>query len=740
MFRSGLEGLFVHILIDIPTKNRAGILARCLAALSTQTYQNFDVLIMDDSDPNQRVEDRPIVQEWISRLRLHHKVWLQPGSGVSQAHNHNVPLYDDGFSEYEWILRLDDDIVLNSRFLEYLIVHNLQIIDFRDRLGAISGLYFENEVSEPFSDRDVPDLETWEEHIELQGKIGDEYHPSNWQQRLYHWARNDLPYKAQALYSACLYNAHAVREVGGWPECFSPGVAHMEETDATFRLHTAGYELLVIPQATAQHLKSPGGIRTEDDWEDKQMLDWQIWAKRLPLILEGKFDELSAMTPDRPLEVKEKIMVLIWSDSPENTSGFGLVTKEGILKGLLEDPGIDVAVLARMDHVPPRDPGYWFLPVGMRDPDGYLALPIVMDTVDPDIVIINYDPGNVHKAIADTALQGSGIREKPIIAYFPMEGFAEDVDGNRVSPSPIFTEMAKMVDMPVTWTRCGADVLIQSAPELAGKIHVVPLGLDHADFHPLPEEQRNHLRKLVGWDDKFIIMETSFQKRIKCQPYLLEAMQILLRKGYDNVALYLHCQPFLGHVMEGWHLGYMVQQMGLDGYVFFPPERRGQYTGVPYTDDEFLEEAMQMVRPPLPQQRGAVMASLPLAARYAMADVYANVSSVEGWNLPIGESMACGTPVIMTDDNFVRREIYGDAAFMIKPKHHDWWHTGAKLWLLDPVDIANAIECLMLKSTLRQKLSIRGLELVKQYEWKDARAFFRKAVRTVLARRPTTNP
>ena len=130
----------MHVLIDIPTKNRAGILARCLAALSIQTFQDFDVLIMDDSAPNQRVADRPIVQEWISRLWLHHKVWLQPGSGISQAHNHNIPLYDDEFLGYKWILRIDDDVILNARFVEYLVDA------IQEGVGAISGLYFENEI------------------------------------------------------------------------------------------------------------------------------------------------------------------------------------------------------------------------------------------------------------------------------------------------------------------------------------------------------------------------------------------------------------------------------------------------------------------------------------------------------------------------------------------------------------------------------------------------------------------
>lgn len=722
----------MQILIDISTKNRAGVLARCLAALSPQTYQDFDVLIMDDSDHNQLVENRPICQEWISRLRLHHKVWLQRGSGISQAHNHNVPLYDEEFAEYEWILRLDDDIILNSRFLEYLIAHNLQVIDFRAGLGAIGGLYFENEIGEPFSDRMSPPAEMWGDHIELQGEISNEYHPSNWQQRLYHWNRNNLPCRGQALYSACLYNVHAVREVGGWPECYSPGVAHMEETDGTHRLFCAGHILLVIPQATAQHLKAPGGIRSIEDWEDRQMRDYQIWTKRLPLIKERKFDELAAMQPDRPLVVKERIMVLVWSDSPENTSGFGLATKEGIVRGLVEDPEIDVAVLARMDSVPPQECDYWFLPTGMGDSDGYKVLPTVLDRVSPDVIIINYDPGNVHKAITSSGFQGDSLNMWPLIAYFPVEGYAEDVDGNKVSPSPVFTEMAKMVDLPVTWTQCGAEALIRGEPELEGKIQVVPLGLNHANFHSLPKEQRDHLRKLIGWNDRFIVMEMSFQKRIKQLPYLLEAIQILLRKGYNNVALYLHCQPFMAHIMEGWHLGYMINQMGLDGHVFFPPERRGQYAGIPYEDDDFLEAAMQMVRPPMPQQRGAIMANLPVAARYAMADVYASVASVEGWCLPAGEAMACGTPVIMTNDDFTRKEIYGDAALMIEPRHHDWWRTGAKLWLLDPIDIAKAIESLINDPSLRQDLSTRGLSVARKYDWETTRTFFRQAVRKVL--------
>jgi len=719
----------MRILVEIPTKNRAGILARCLAALAMQTYQEFDVLIQDDSDFNQRIKDRPICEEWIARLRLTHEVWLLDGSGISQVESHNTPLYDDEFLKYQWILRIDDDVILNARFVEFLVKA------VGEDIGAVAGLYFENEIGEPFSDRDAPNKEMWDEHTELQGEISDRYHPSNWPQRLFHWNRNDEPYQVQALYSACLYNAHAMREVGGWPECYSPGVAHLEETDGTFRLFCAGYTLLVIPQATARHLKSPGGIRSDNDVDGKQMRDYQIWAKRLPLIKECKFDELTAMEPDRPLVVKEKIMVLVWSDSPENTSGFGLVTKEGIVKGLVEDPEIDVAVLARMDPIPPRECDYWFIPCGPGDPDGYLNLPGVLDKVDPGVIIINYDPGNVHKAITGSGFQGESLTTRPIIAYFPMEGYTEDVDGNKVSPSPVFTEMAKMVDLPVTWTQCGADALIRDAPELKGKIQVVPLGLNHANFHPLPKEQRDHLRKLVGWADRFVIMEMSFQKRIKQLPYLLEAIQILLREGYDNVALYLHCQPFMAHIMEGWHLGYMIQQMGLDGYVFFPPERRGQYAGMPYEDDEFLEIAMQMIPPPMPQQKGAIMANLPIAARYAMADVYANVASVEGWQLPAGEAMACGTPVIMTDDDFVRKEIYGNAALMIKPRHHDWWRTGAKLWLLDPIDIAEAIESLINDPSLRQDLSTRGLSKAKEYDWETTRSFFREAVRSVLGRR-----
>lgn len=264
---------FTKVLIEIPTKNRDAILGRCLASLVNQSYQDFDVLILNDGD--EEVGRVKTTQFFLEQLKTQHWVWVEDGSRISQAHNHNIPLYDPRFRGYQYICRLDDDVLMNYRALEYMVEDVLEY-----GVDCVGGLWFEREyANEQFFDRRVPD---WglRDHYATIGVVGEIN--NNWQQRVYH-PTDDL-YDVQHVYSVALYNADAMRRAGGWPEVYSKGVAHGEETDGTYRLFLSGCRLSVDPRVSGQHLKSPGGIRSTPKASDKQYQDGEKWKARKPLL------------------------------------------------------------------------------------------------------------------------------------------------------------------------------------------------------------------------------------------------------------------------------------------------------------------------------------------------------------------------------------------------------------------------------------------------------------------------
>ena len=92
-----------------------------------------------------------------------------------------------------------------------------------------------------------------------------------------------------------------------------------------------------------------------------------------------------------------------------------------------------------------------------------------------------------------------------------------------------------------------------------------------------------------------------------------------------------------------------------------------------------------------------------LPALYAGARVFVYPSLYEGFGLPVLEAMACGTPVI-TSNNSSMAEIAKDAAILVDPRSE--------------AQLAKAIE-LVLSLNLEnyQKMVRAGFERVRQYSW-----------------------
>ncbi|GAB4492545.1 MAG: hypothetical protein Fur0016_24650 [Anaerolineales bacterium] len=129
----------------------------------------------------------------------------------------------------------------------------------------------------------------------------------------------------------------------------------------------------------------------------------------------------------------------------------------------------------------------------------------------------------------------------------------------------------------------------------ASKIVRIPLGVDTSLFHPLSEDEKNELRSTLGWDEHPKVLFVGNYVARKRIPLLLEALSerfdlVLCGEGYENLPL-----P--------------------KGVLLYPP-----------------------------------LAHANLVRLYQAADLFVVPSSVETFAIVAYEALACGLPVIMTED------------------------------------------------------------------------------------------
>jgi glycosyltransferase involved in cell wall biosynthesis len=91
-----------------------------------------------------------------------------------------------------------------------------------------------------------------------------------------------------------------------------------------------------------------------------------------------------------------------------------------------------------------------------------------------------------------------------------------------------------------------------------------------------------------------------------------------------------------------------------------------------------------------------------LVALYARAAVVAYPSLYEGFGLPVLEAMACGTPLVVSNDSAVA-ETAGDAALLVDPR--------------DPHAIAKGLRRVLEDDALADELRARGLAHAAGFTW-----------------------
>jgi len=347
-----------------------------------------------------------------------------------------------------------------------------------------------------------------------------------------------------------------------------------------------------------------------------------------------------------------------------------------------------------------------------------------MNTRAYDAGLISFDPFVSHRLI--NAVQAYGGQHLPIVSYVSQEG---------LPPHYCWDSILNRSRFCLTYSKA-AVIGIKAMFGSDRKIDYVYPGVDHANFRRFDDETRKGLRAMLGWDDLFIIMNISANKRNKSLVKLLKALSLLRQQyGHEKARVLLHTSPIPDERFHGVDLEMYAKQIGLhkpesaskDRAMFISGPAKNKELGYECDIEELFRYGM-----PRPNELRDWFDKLGLIARYNLADLYVDVSSCEGFGLPLFEAMACGVPCISVDDQYVRREVIGEHPGLLRAWPLDIWVTGANLMLIDPEDLAARMDGYLRGETTTVISGAHASRIVGKLKWGNAGERILDAIRQCL--------
>jgi len=276
-----------RLTVGIPTKDRGIELAILLQSLMYQTFQDWDLIIVNDCVSNLLYENSTLQGLFKVLGDQGHDVKIINGPRKGPQYGGQIILQN---SQTELILRLDDDVALQPNFIEELVR------TFDDPNTGMAGPIYLNP-QKPARDQMLdPNMSL--EAIKEIGKVkweGNNLFLTGWNQAGIHPTKT--PVETEHLNSGFMYRREAGLKIGGYFLDLSIA-GHREESDFSYRIFREGYKLYVVPAAIAYHYHPMfGGIRetagqfhAKSNWDSDEKKFLERMEKWLPKSTQFKDD------------------------------------------------------------------------------------------------------------------------------------------------------------------------------------------------------------------------------------------------------------------------------------------------------------------------------------------------------------------------------------------------------------------------------------------------------------------
>lgn len=228
--------------VVIPTLNRGRLFHDTVRQVLAQRFDDFDLWLVDQSDPDQRAANEALVRD-LADPRVHY-LHLDR-KGLPNARNEGLARCRGRI-----VLFLDDDVILLDE--GFLAAHVRAFDD--PSVGGVTGRIVERSVR--------PNAKDTAAHISPGGRTITNM-----------WGTERRPIES-CKGANMSYRRAAIDQVGGFDRRYA-GTALLEDTDYGYRVRAAGWTLLYDPACELVHLSAPsGGVRVED------ALRGEVWRFR----------------------------------------------------------------------------------------------------------------------------------------------------------------------------------------------------------------------------------------------------------------------------------------------------------------------------------------------------------------------------------------------------------------------------------------------------------------------------
>lgn len=240
--------------VEMSTKGRYPELAQCLISLANQTYLPKEIIVFDDNKNPVDLRSISVYRNIFNLLNRKGIEWsILLSGGVGQVKNHQAAL---SLSKYPFLMRVDDDTVLEPQCLERLMA----AMNYHNNVGAVApsvlhpDTVFESACVSPL----ISDCLT---------KYAQQFTSFTGLREVEH------------LYSTFLINKSLIKHKYN-SELSLAG--HREETMFSHEIFRAGNKLLACGDAVVWHMKAAeGGIRSYNNNPEFWHSDEQVFQKKL---------------------------------------------------------------------------------------------------------------------------------------------------------------------------------------------------------------------------------------------------------------------------------------------------------------------------------------------------------------------------------------------------------------------------------------------------------------------------
>ena len=217
------------VTIIIPNYNGIKFLGDCIESLRYQTYQNFDMLIVDNGSKDESVEYLMELESYESNLNIK-VIYLDENLGFAGGVNVGLAACDS-----KYVILLNNDTEVFPDYVEMLV----NAIEKSEKIFAINPLMINAN------------------NKELVDDAGDGYSLLGWGYQIGVGEKVENFTKKRAVFSACagasIYRKSILDEIGYFDEMH---FAYLEDMDLSFKARLRGYIIGLEPNAKVYHLGS----------------------------------------------------------------------------------------------------------------------------------------------------------------------------------------------------------------------------------------------------------------------------------------------------------------------------------------------------------------------------------------------------------------------------------------------------------------------------------------------------